>query len=268
MRAINIWAWQEGLPNIAGFQRSPICSDAGLEEIRTPIWSWMRNPIWHLALSFSDLADLGNKLHHLQLPENIPGNSRTLQRGELQHLVIDCHGTDGAFFPSQVRRNLAVNIDTIPRYREAMRQIGLMTASSSHNAQAINPSHQLPHAPTEHGPSTITIMACNTGRGDIGSRFLRRLSYEWPNRSVVAFSSTIVFPRLDRFRQDTGRSCVPPLALDPQRELHGEEAGEWVSSYRHLPPASLPIANATLRSAKIAINGRITRTPDNEQHHR
>lgn len=271
MRAINIWAWQEALPTIRGFPRVPVCSDGSrsAERLSGPGAPWLAGAGWHLALPFANLHDLAGKLDGLELPDYIAGDPRRLQRGELQTLAIDCHGSPGHFYPNGVARGREITGNNVTQFCGALRGIGLMTASRSHLASDPVPLRTIPPQPTERPASTIIIMACNTGATEAGSRLLMRLSLEWPGRRVVAFSSTVVFPNLLTATDlSTGVQCQPPFALDSGlRHLPGT-GEEWIQAElisRHVPPASLPWADATAANAKIACDGQIIATPLNDQ---
>ena len=112
MRAINIWAWHQDLPNIPGFERVPVCSDGSSAANRIRGASSLGGAGWDMALPYANLEDLAEKLTNLELPAHISGEPRTLQRGELQNLAIDCHGVAGAFYPNGVVRSRIVNIHT------------------------------------------------------------------------------------------------------------------------------------------------------------
>ena len=272
MRAINIWAWQEGLPAIQGFQRDAVCSDgSGSADRLGGGGSYLvGSTVWHVGLPFSSLQNLAQQLGSLTLPDHISGEPRRLQRGELQTLAIDCHGTAGMFFPNGLAHGREVSLANLRQFRDALRGIGLMTASQAHQASEPVPPRRFPRAPTEFPASTIIIMACNTGAGTAGSRLLTRLSLEWPGRNVVAFSSTVVYPNLRRTTDASGAQCVPPFALDSgESHLRGEELTRWTQATLAVGadgvPARLPMADATADNAKIACDGEIIRVPLNEQ---
>ena len=59
MRAINVWAWQEELSAPGRMQRHEICSDASAAVRRmAPAARIIGDAGWHVAIPFSDLADL------------------------------------------------------------------------------------------------------------------------------------------------------------------------------------------------------------------
>lgn len=268
MRAINIWAWQASLPGIPGYERTPVCSDGSASATRMGDASapWLRDQQWHLALPFASLEDLADRLSNLELPDFIQREPRRLQRGEIQTLAIDCHGSAGRFYPAGVRSDLAITARNLDRHGEALRQIGLMTASEAH--QAVNPLERPPFAaaPTEFPASTILIVACNTAAGPQGSRLLIQLSYRWPGRSVVGFSTTVMFPGMRGRASDplSGQACVPPFALDGgDHHIDREQAADELM-HSDVAPEHLPYANATAANAKIARDGHIIETPLNE----
>jgi hypothetical protein len=226
---------------------------------------------WHFGISFSSLSDLANKLESATLPDYIRRGPRSLQRGEVQTLAIDCHGTDGSFYPNGVYRGGDINAANLDNFRTTLRRIGLMTASQSHNALIPNPSN--PSSPlmqqTRQGPSTIILMSCNTGAGTDGTTLLQQLSYRWPNRRVIGFSTTLIIPHLNTVNDPaTSGTCVAPFSLDSgQHGMRRAETDAWMAEFRHTHNQGsrrIPFADATARNAKIARNGQLIDWPENE----
>ena len=267
MRAINVWAWQEQLTNAGPLQRVPICSDASQSTRRMgPAGRWVREAGWHLAVPFSDLADLAAKLRETELPEYIRGDQRRLQRGEVQKLAIDTHGMDGFFYPEGLP-GVAVGAAQLNDLGTALRDIGLMTASQEHSALVPNPPWM---QQTTVQASTIILMGCNTGAGERGTELLRQLSFRWPNRRVVGFSTTVVIPNLQQVQDPvSGEACVPPFSLDSgQHGMRRAESDAWIAEFSSTPrtnPQLMPLADATAENAKIARDGRIIHRPANER---
>jgi hypothetical protein len=269
MRAINVWAWQRELPNVQGFERPPICADGTGAAGRMGPHSmpWLTGQGWHLALSFASLEDLADQLSNLELPAHIHQEPRRLQRGEIQTLAIDCHGSPGRLYPAGVARELAVTARNIGNHRDALRRIGLMTASRPH--QATDPLERPPfiRPPADYPASTILLVACNSAAGRLGSQLLVKLSFQWPGRLVVGFSTSVIYPRLSGRATDpvTGDDCVPPFALDSGRR---RVEGDWVDEELRQPgmtPERLPYANASAANAKTARDGQILSVPLNER---
>ena len=270
MRAINVWAWHE--QHVTGPQeRNPICSDASASTRRMGnAGIWVGRAGWHFAIPFSTLTDLAEKLETATLPDYIGGEPRTMRRGEVQTLGIDCHGSDGEFYPNGIP-GTAVNARNLDRFGGALRRIGLMTASRQHEASVPNPPHRLMRLETV-GASTIVRVAYNTAAGRRGSRLLEQLSYRWPDRRVVGFSTTVVFPRLPTVEDPAGGVCAAPFALDSGvHGLRSSEADAWMEENRPRmteDPRRIPFADAGADNAKIALNGRIVDYPANEPRRR
>ena len=272
LRAINVWARHEDLANAGTMQRAPICSDASVSSNRLgPGGQWVGEAGWHFGVSFSSLSDLANKLQSATLPDYIRSGPRTLQRGEIQTLAIDCHGTDGRFYPNGVYDGGDINVENLDNHGPTLRQIGLMTASRGHNALIPNPSN--PSNPfmqqSRQGPSTIILMSCNTGAGDDGTALLEQLSYRWPNRRVIGFSTTLIIPHLNTVIDPaTSGTCVAPFSLDSgQHGMRRAEADAWMAEFRRANSQDsrrIPFADATARNAKIALNGQLIDWPENE----
>lgn len=272
LRAINVWAWHEGLTNVGTMQRAPICSDASVSANRLGSGGhWVAHAGWHLAVSFSSFSDLANKLESATVPDYIRRGPRTLQRGEIQTLAIDCHGRDGGFYPNGVSDGNDINVRNLDNFGPTLRRIGLMTSSQNHNALIPNPSN--PTSPfmqqSRQDPSTIILMSCNTGAGPRGTALLEQLSYRWPNRRVVAFSTTLVIPHLNPVNDPaTNEACVAPFSLDSgQHGMRRSEADTWLAEFNRnhsRNPRPMPFADASASNAKIARNGRIIDWPENE----
>jgi hypothetical protein len=268
MRAINVWAWQERLTNPGSFHRSPICSDGSQSARRLgPAGRWVEAAGWHLAFPFSDLADLAAKLRETALPEYLRGDRPRLERGEVQKLAIDCHGVDGVFYPAGVH-GVPISARNLDDFGDELREIGLMTASQRHSALIPNPPSPFMQEAAV-GASTILLMACNTGAGSKGTELLRQLSYRWPNRQVVGFSTTVVIPNLRQVPDPvSGSACVAPFSLDSGRHgMHRSETDAWMAEFRDsqsTDPRRMPFADASADNAKIAHNGDI-RLPANER---
>lgn len=270
MRAVNVWAWHEQHTRPGAMQRAPICSDASASTARmgTALAGRLIGAAgWHFAFPFSSLSDLADKLETATLPDHVRGESRTLQRGEVQSLAIDCHGSDGVFYPNGLP-GTGVTARNLDRYGESLRRIGLMTASRRHEADVPNPPSRFMRRDTV-GPSTILLVCCNTGAGPRGTALLEQLSYRWPHRRVVGFSTTVVIPNIDTVQDPaTGEACVAPFSLDSgQHGMRLSQSDEWMEEFRRTHgqnPSSLPFADATAENAKIAVDGRIVDRPANE----
>jgi len=264
MRAINVYAWQAELTTQG---RTAICSDASRAARRLggSGGSLLALAEWHLALSYTSLADLAQQLSQTVLPDYIRGDQRTLQRGEVQTLAIDCHGSDGLFYPNGLARGRGVGARQLRRFGEELNAIGLMTASSEH--EALVPGPMLPRRQTV-GASTIYIMSCNTAAGRTGSELLRQLSYRWPGRQVVSFATTVAFPNLNTTQDPaSGQDCVAPFHLDSgEHGLGRPEALDWWAEHQRQirGAADVPWANTGSANAKIARDGRIIQWPEGE----
>ncbi|ANM30125.1 hypothetical protein ABI59_11890 [Acidobacteria bacterium Mor1] len=269
MRAINVWAWQEQLSAPGRMQRTQICSDAsGAAQRMAPGGQIVGEAGWHVAIPFRDLSDLAARLSSTPLPPHIRGDD-LLQRGEVHTLGIDCHGADGIFYPEGVP-GVRVGWRDLDRYGEALRDIGLMTASRSREVSIPSAGgRRLPRI-ERVGPSTIMLICCNTGAGRNGTRLLQQLSYRFPHRQVVGFSTTVVIPRLQSVEDPaTGEACVAPFSLDSgEHGMRLSETDAWMEEFRRVHgqvPQGLPWADATAENAKIAVDGRITQMPQNER---
>ena len=261
MRAVNVYAWHSQLSSQGRVQ---ICDNARNEAygIHYPSGNWSGQSGWHVGLPFDSLGDLGEKLSHLELPENLGGG--TLQRGELQRLGIDAHGVPGTFYPNGVVPSRALTRRTIPNYRDELRQIGLMTASQAHSAyEADDPSQ----SQRQYEASTVLLLGCNSAAEDVGSAFLRRLSFEWPGRLVVGFSVTVVhLNSIFRRRRDTAGECVRPFPMDAGERIRQSDVNEWAHyNLRGLESHRIPFASPNSPSAKWARDGEIIRQPGRER---
>jgi hypothetical protein len=94
-----------------------------------------------------------------------------------------------------------------------------------------------------------------------------QLSFRWPGRTIVGFSTTVVFPRVRGRATDLadGTQCVPPFALDSGRHSIDDDWVEEEVLRSGVAPEHLPYANATASNAKIARDGQIIATPLNER---
>ncbi len=272
LRAINVWAWHEDLARAGSMQRVPICSDASVSVSRMgPGGSWVGAAGWHFAFPFSTLSDLANKLENATLPDYIRGEHRTLQRGEVQTLAIDCHGADGEFFPNGLP-GIGVNAENLDHFGSALRQIGLQTASQAHDALVPNPPSPFMMRSSQSA-SSIILVCCNTGAGPGGTALLEQLSYRWPGRRVISFSTTVVIPNLLTVEDPASReTCVPPLVLDSgQHGMRMRQSDAWLAGFSQSHaqnPRRLPFADASAENAKIALNGSIIDWPANEPRRR
>ncbi len=267
-RALNIWAWQSDLPDIRGFSRSPVCSDGSAASRRSlPRIDRIGNTDWHIAFPYVHLGDLGDKLRSVVVPDSMGGGN--LQPGEVENLAIDCHGTDGVFFPNGLVRELGVDAENMHLFDQDWLSIGLMTSGQPRQA-AVPSSDGSSMNPQMVPASTIMLVACNTASGRRGSRLLQQLSNRWPGRQVVGFSTTTVFPHLNQTTDlITGEACTAPFGLDSGGHgLTGAEANAWWSSVREgltsETESSLPYVDQSAPNAKIARDGQITQVPANE----
>lgn len=273
MRAINVWAWHEQIIRPGRFHRSPICVDGGASS-PMPVGGghYVRDANWHFGIRFSSLSNLADQLESATLPDYIRRGERTLQRGEVQRLAIDCHGRDGAFYPNGTY-SVEVTARNLDSFAPALRRIGLMTASRNHAALIPDPSDPINSSMqrSQQNASTIILVSCNTGAGEGGTDLLEQLSYRWPNRKVVGFSTTVVIPNLHTREESPGVNCVPPLVLDSgQHGMHISESDAWMQAFRirHTRnPQRLPFADALAENAKIARNGHLIAWPANEPRH-
>lgn len=261
MRAIHVWAYHSELPDQGRVQH---CQDARVgngsrllgQGQRYPDGNWSGQAGWHIALPFDDLADLAERLEQFDLPDYMGGGR--IQRGELQTLSIDAHGSPGRFFCNGIRGR-QLRSRTVSSFRGPLRRIGLLTASSRHTAR--DPVYG--SGDTSWDASTIMLMGCNSARGADGDRLLTRLSYEWPHRLVVGFSVTIAHLRsIYRLHEGTAQECVRPFPLDSGRsDLHTDGVDEYLSTLDPTDATRIPFASPTSPNAKVAQDGAIIRRP-------
>jgi hypothetical protein len=262
MRAVNVYAWHSQLSSQGRVQ---ICSNARNEAygVHYPSGTMRGGQSgWHVGLPFDTLGDLGQKLNRLELPENLGGG--TLQRGELQRLGIDAHGSPGRFYPNGVVRSRALTRRTVPNYRDELRQIGLMTASQTHSAYEADDRSR---SQRQYEASTILLLGCNSAADEVGSAFLRRLSYEWPARRVVGFSVTVVHLNpISRRHRGTVAECVRPFPMDAGERIRQENVDEWMHyNLSGQESQRIPFASPDSPSAKWARDGQIIHRPSNER---
>lgn len=264
MRAIHVWGFQSELPDQGRMQ---VCEDARVGNVspllgegqRYPNGDWSGQAGWHVATPFDNLEDLAGRLESLELPDYVGGGR--IRRGELQTLAIDAHGMPGAFFCEGIRGRRMTS-RSVPSFRSAMRRIGLLTASESHRAR--DPVFGRGEATWD--ASTILFMGCNSARGAVGDRLMTRVSYEWPHRTVVGFSVTIVnLQSIYHLHEGTAQECVRPFAMDSGRhDLHSDGTDEYLATLDPRDITRIPFASPNSPNAKVARDGAIIRRPAND----
>ena len=201
---------------------------------------------WDVAVKYQDLADLAKLLSGglAAAPETCTKwfgcNPVPIQPGEVWRLAIMAHGDQGGVIAVDGKDHPPfLTAKTVAARHGDLHTIGLATRRGS----------------------TIILMGCLAGQGELGTRLLMELSTVWPGRQVVGFTTAgYGHPGAMKKR---GESCVYPGMRDTD-----------VTAYLFADPPKLdklwsdfvkmPWASETSEHAKVVLDGKVLRCPKGE----
>jgi hypothetical protein len=206
---------------------------------------------WHVTLRFSDLANLAAQLDKgVPVPDSFyPSDVGTrgappIRPGEISRLAIMAHGDQGGVAMVDGRdAPTKLTPSTFEHYRSTLGRIGSFTKPMS----------------------TILMMGCLAGQGELGTQLLKLLSSVWAGRDVVGFR-TIGY----RYPGEMTKVADTPNELPGMKDTNVDSPTMWQKqgtedAVRTLwAKNQLPWASEQSPHAKIVRNGAVFKCPEGE----
>jgi hypothetical protein len=216
-----VWAFSANSP-------AKTCEDAkflgdGTKLLTYPgVPSDQGQPGWDIGLGFNTFADLTEKLNKLNK-----------LHGAFSRLAIDLHGSPGAV-DADSNNQLYHFDDLIQTYRSQLESMNGML----------------------EGGAAFLIMGCNVAAGPAGDSFLTQLSGKFPGHRVVGITTIGETMRQTR----SGGGCSEAGMKDTPYDSPSTGM-PTVKDDREKEFLTLPWASEDSPHAKVALNGKIIRTP-------
>ena len=223
------------------------CEDArlggGKSDKKYPNGSEMGQAGWDYGVNFSNFTDLTRKLEELASDKNIV----------ISRLALNIHGA-----PGRVDADCKASRQTWGKEPKPIEEVTYDVEELIHNhSSRLNAIGRLLTA-----DAVVFFMSCNAGVGTFGDTFLMRLSNEWSGRRVVAFSS---YGNSTQGLRGGGEKCTDPGMKDTGRNINQDEMSPAMKEAARVADRDRPWAWEESPSAKVALNGGITREPDDEK---